>query len=46
MMKLYEEAKRRIDELNQCIERYERDIVERDQIIEKFVREVLIGNRS
>ncbi|UJR24559.1 hypothetical protein I4U23_005934 [Adineta vaga] len=36
MMKLYEEAKKRIDELNQNIERYERDILERDQLIEKL----------
>jgi DNA repair exonuclease SbcCD ATPase subunit len=36
-MKLYEEAKRKIEELNQKIERYERDITERDQIIEKLV---------
>jgi DNA repair exonuclease SbcCD ATPase subunit len=37
-MKLYEEAKRKIEELNQKVERYERDITERDQIIEKLVR--------
>jgi hypothetical protein len=35
--KLYEETKRKIEELNQKIERFERDINERDQIIEKLV---------
>jgi hypothetical protein len=32
-----EDTKRKIDELNQNIDRLERDIGERDQIIEKFV---------
>ncbi|CAF3870919.1 unnamed protein product [Adineta steineri] len=35
-MKLYDDAKRKMEELNQKIDRYERDIIERDQIIEKL----------
>jgi hypothetical protein len=37
IIKLYEETKRKMEELNQKVERFERDINERDQIIEKFV---------
>lgn len=36
--KLYEETKRKLDDLNQKVERLERDIRDRDQIIEKLVR--------
>ncbi|CAF4284603.1 unnamed protein product, partial [Adineta steineri] len=35
-MKLYDDAKRKMEELNQKIDRYERDLIERDQIIEKL----------
>jgi predicted transcriptional regulator len=34
--RLYDDAKRKVDELTQKIDRLERDIVERDQIIEKL----------
>ncbi len=37
MNKLYEETKRKMEELNQKVERLERDLMERDQIIEKLV---------
>jgi thymidylate synthase len=36
-LKQYEETKKTIDQLNQKVERLERDITERDQIIEKLV---------
>jgi len=36
MKRLYEDAKRKIDELSQKMERMERDIAERDQMIEKL----------
>jgi hypothetical protein len=34
--RLYDDAKRKVDELTQKVDRLERDIVERDQIIEKL----------
>ncbi len=37
IIKLYEEKKRKTEELNQKVQRFERDISERDQIIEKLV---------
>jgi hypothetical protein len=37
IIKLYEEKKRKTEELNQKVQRFERDISERDQIIEKLI---------
>ncbi len=37
IIKLYEEKKRKMEELNQKVQRFERDISERDQIIEKLI---------
>lgn len=37
MIKLYEDTKRKLEELNQKVERLERDLIERDQVIEKLV---------